>query len=110
MMPSLDTLGLMTYDFAGAFSNNVGFVSALGCPQGTNMLTCVDKVMKSLKTQHGLNESDMKKISLGVAFYGRGQGVVHKSVSPEDLPCSPSDGNGGGGTVESGTFSYFDLY
>ena len=49
MMPSLDTLGLMTYDFAGSFSNNVGFVSALGCPLGTNMLTCVEKVMKSLK-------------------------------------------------------------
>ena len=32
MMSSLDTLGLMTYDFAGAFSSNVGFVSALDCP------------------------------------------------------------------------------
>ena len=52
----------------------------------------------------------MSKVSLGVAFYGRSQEVIDKAVTPGDLPCTASKGSGGGGTVEAGTFSYFDLY
>jgi hypothetical protein len=61
-----------------------------------------------LKSQHGITEQDFSKISIGVAFYGRGQAnVTH--ATPENLPGSPASGGTEGGTVEPAVFSYFDL-
>lgn len=108
MMPYLDRLGLMTYDFSGAWANEVGFNSALGAPQGSHQVN-IKTVFDTLKRDHGVTNDHMKKISLGLGFYGRSHGAV-ANAAPADLPGTMSSGGGEGGTVEGGVFSFFDLY
>ena len=100
----------MTYDFEGSWSKNVGFNSALHDPEGATQLTSVDKVIKALREEHGLDDSMLARTSIGAGFYGRSQGNVASGLDPADLPGSPSSGSGAGGTIEKGVFSYFDLY
>jgi chitinase len=111
MMPYLDRLGLMTYDFSGAFSNEVGFNTALGVPQGDQGKGQVNikTVIETLKRDHGLSDEHLKKTSLGLGFYGRSHGAV-ANAEPAALPGKASNGSGGGGTVEDGVYSFFDLY
>ena len=98
-MPYLDRFGLMTYDFSGSWSSDVGFNSALHAPEGSNQITSVDKVIKALKEEHGMDEAMLAKTSIGVGFYGRSHGSVASGLSPSDIPGSPSSGPGSGGTI-----------
>ena len=100
----------MTYDFEGKWSSNVGFNSALHAPDDSTQLTNIDKVLKTLKEDHGMDEKMLAKTSIGVGFYGRSQGNVAEGLDPVDIPGSSSSGPGTGGTIEDGVFSYFDLY
>lgn len=100
----------MTYDFEGGWSSHAGFNSALHAPAGATQLTYVDKVIKALKEEHGMDDAMLAKTSIGAGFYGRSQGNVAGGLDPSDIPGSPSSGSGGGGTIEKGVFSYFDLY
>lgn len=58
---------------------------------------------------HGCTDKDFEKIALGVGFYGRSHGSVTET-DPAKLPDAPCNGKGSGGTVETGSFSWWDLY
>jgi len=62
-----------------------------------------------LEEFHGLKGDDFHKIAIGVGFYGRSHGGVYES-NPAKLPDASCSGKGSGGTIEDGTFSYYDLY
>ncbi|MEN7538272.1 glycosyl hydrolase family 18 protein [Aurantiacibacter flavus] len=104
MMPYVDRLGLMSYDFAGAWDSKVGFNAAIN--DGDSPLG-VEYVLKLLRDTHGI--TDFSKVAMGLAFYGRSHGDVVAS-DPASLVGAPSNGAGPGGTIEDGSFSYFDLY
>tara|TARA_A100001391_G_scaffold168882_1_gene129523 strand:+ start:20695 stop:23082 length:2388 start_codon:yes stop_codon:yes gene_type:complete len=104
MLPYIDRLGLMSYDFAGAWDNKVGFNAALN--DGESPLG-VEYVLKLLRDTHGI--TDFSKVAMGLAFYGRSHGDV-VATDPASLVGAPSNGAGPGGTIEDGSFSYFDLY
>ena len=108
IMPALDRLGLMTYDFSGSWETETWFNAPLSAPEGSGQATSVIGAVEQLKTQHGLTEEDFSKMSIGVALYGRGQSNV-QHASPEYLPGSPASGGTTSGTVENGIYSYFDL-
>ena len=108
IMPVVDRMGLMTYDFSGSWGTETWFNSALGRPDGSGQPVSVITAIEQLKSQHGITEQDFSKISIGVAFYGRGQANV-TDATPENLPGSPASGGTVDGTIESGVFSYFDL-
>ena len=108
IMPAVDRLGLMTYDFSGSWETETWFNAALDQPQGSGQPISIIGAVEQLKSQHGITEQDFSKISLGVAFYGRGQANV-QHATPENLPGSPASGGSASGTVENGVFSYFDL-
>ena len=46
----------MTYDFEGKWSSKVGFNSALHAPDDSTQLTNVDKVLETLRVDHGMDE------------------------------------------------------
>ena len=108
IMPIVDRMGVMTYDFSGSWQTETWFNSALGRPEGSGQPASIITAIEQLKSQHGITEQDFSKISIGVAFYGRGQAnVTH--ATPENLPGSPASGGTEGGTVEPSVWSYFDL-
>ncbi|MCK5818930.1 MAG: hypothetical protein KAH18_06680, partial [Psychromonas sp.] len=109
LLPYLDRLGLMTYDFHGAWSQKVGFNTALDRgAEDTSTLT-IKKVIDKLVREHNITKADFSKISLGLGFYGRSHGDV-AGTNQNNLIGSSSNGSGTGGTIEAGVFSYFDLY
>jgi len=108
IMPALDRLGLMTYDFSGSWETETWFNASLRAPEGSGQPTSIVAAVEQLKSQHGLTEKDFSKISIGVALYGRGQANV-QHASPEYLPGSPASGGTTSGTVENSVYSYFDL-
>lgn len=107
MLPYLDRLGLMTYDFHGSWDNFVGFNSALGRDSNDNKILTIKEIVDLLESEHQV--SDFSKISLGLAFYGRSHGKV-SAYDPYSLLGANSNGAGKGGSIEAGSFSYFDLY
>jgi len=108
IMPIVDRMGVMTYDFSGSWQTETWFNSALGRPEGSGQPASIITAIEQLKSQHGITKQDFSKISIGVAFYGRGQAnVTH--ATPENLPGSPASGGTEGGTVEPSVWSYFDL-
>jgi|GEM_PF-4975586 len=107
MLPYLDRLGLMTYDFTGAWDNDVGFNAAAYRPASDKDHVNIETVLETLKADHGI--TDFSKISLGLGFYGRSHGNVSET-NPANLPGAASSGGGKGGNIETGVFSYFDLY
>ncbi|WP_160734999.1 glycosyl hydrolase family 18 protein [Altericroceibacterium endophyticum] len=104
MLPYIDRLGLMSYDFSGSWDNAVGFNAAIN--DGKSPLG-VEYVLKLLRDEHGI--TDFSKVAMGLAFYGRSHGNVVASDAAS-LVGAPSKGAGPGGTIEDGSFSYFDLY
>lgn len=46
-----------------------------------------------------MDEAMLSKTSIGVGFYGRSHGSVASGLSPSDIPGSPSNGPGSGGTI-----------
>ena len=108
LMPALDRLGLMTYDFAGAWENETWFNAPLDAPAGSRQATSVKGAVEQLMNQHGLTKQDFAKTSIGVALYGRGQANV-QHANPEYLPGTPASGGTSSGTIENGVYSYFDL-
>jgi len=108
IMPALDRLGLMSYDFSGSWETETWFNAALRAPEGSGQPANIVSAIEQLKSQHGLTEKDFSKVSVGVAPYGRGQANV-QHASPEYLPGSPASGGTTSGTVENSVYSYFDL-
>jgi len=108
MLPYLDRLGLMTYDFGGAWNSELNFNAALAAPDGSEQVN-IKTVIDTLKSDHGVTADQMRKISLGLAFYGRGVGGIQET-DPANLPGTPISGKSAGGTVEDGVYSFFDLY
>ncbi|PJE79408.1 Chitinase A [invertebrate metagenome] len=107
MLPHIDRLGLMTYDFHGAWDNKVGFNAALDRSDSDSTTLTIKEVIRLLEEEHRI--TDFSKISLGLAFYGRSHGNV-SADSASSLIGASSSGAGQGGSIESGVYSYFDLY
>lgn len=62
-----------------------------------------------LQDLHDVTEKDFEKIAIGIGFYGRANGNMMES-DPKFIPDSECSGGGTGGTVEDGTWSWWDLY
>ncbi|MCG9677340.1 glycosyl hydrolase family 18 protein [Vibrio sp. Isolate24] len=115
----MDYLFVMTYDFYGAWDNNLGHQAALYCGSHVSSAQCegtltpddgpeytTDNAAKELLKQ-GVSPS---KLVLGAAMYGRGwKGVTRDSMSD---PANPITGVGNGpiaGSWEPGVIDYKDL-
>ncbi|BAS67320.1 glycosyl hydrolase family 18 protein [Bathymodiolus septemdierum thioautotrophic gill symbiont] len=108
MLPYLDRLGLMTYDFSGGWSNTIGFNAGVDGKVANDAQT-INGAIEILRNEH--NVTDFSKVSLGVGFYGRGQKAAASITNPSKVPGMPSKGmSKRQGSVEEGVYSYFDLH
>lgn len=115
----MDYLFVMTYDFYGAWDNNLGHQAAVYCGSHISAAQCegtltpddgpeytTDNGVKELLKQ-GVSPS---KIVLGAAMYGRGwSGVTRDSMTD---PTNPITGTGNGpiaGSWEPGVIDYKDI-
>lgn len=62
-----------------------------------------------MRDTHDVTDEDLHKIAIGVGFYGRAHGNVAET-DPHFLPDADCSGGGDGGTVETGSWSWWDLY
>lgn len=61
IIPVVDRMGLMTYDFSGSWGTETWFNSALGRPEGSGQPASVITAIEQLKSQHGITEQDFSK-------------------------------------------------
>ena len=115
----MDYFFVMTYDFYGAWDNNLGHQAALNCGSHISAAQCqgtltpedgpeytTDNAAKAMLAQ-GVNPN---KLVLGAAMYGRGwKGVTRDSMTD---PSNPITGVGNGkikGSWEEGVIDYKDI-
>ena len=106
----VDRLGLMTYDFEGAWSGYAGFNSALDEPGNTPQIQTIKGAINALTTSHGVTQDQFSKISIGYPSYTRSTVIASGITDPSAILFATADGGGDHGTVEAGILSYFDLY
>lgn len=70
VVPLLDMVNLMSYDFFGAWDANANHNSPLYAPACGDPSFNIDSAFRALTTIHGVPAN---KINIGVAFYGRTQ-------------------------------------
>ncbi len=102
--PFVDYVHIMSYDYAGSWSNDVGHHTNLKCTSYTQF--CLDTAMQSY-----LRLVPAEKVVLGVAMYGRGW----TNVADMREPGNPMTGKGQTGNFGSqfmgpGEFIYKDLH
>ncbi len=106
----IDRLGLMTYDFEGAWSPHAGLNSALAEPFDTPQVQSIDGAINTLITKHNVTQDQLAKISVGYPSYSRSNMIASGLTDPSEILFAPARSEGGSlGTVESGIMSYFDL-
>lgn len=109
LLDQLDRLGLMTYDFEGAWSGYAGFNSALDEPGDTKQVQSIKGALKTLQSLHGVRNDQLNKIAIGYPAYTRSTMIKPGITDPSSIPLSDGKGGGKYGTVEGGILSYFDL-
>ncbi len=106
----IDRLGLMTYDFEGAWSPHAGLNSALAEPFDTPQVQSIDGAINTLMTKHNVTQDQLAKISVGYPSYSRSNMIATGLTDPSEILFASAQGQGGSlGTVEKGILSYFDL-
>ncbi len=110
LIDQLDRLGLMSYDFEGAWSPYAGLNSALWAPSDSPQVQSIDGALDMLVSMHGVRQDQFSKISVGYPSYSRSALVEPNLTDPLDILFAPTAGGGGeNGTVERGIMSYFHL-
>lgn len=101
IVPLLDMINLMSYDFFGAWDANANHNSPLHAPACGDPSFNIDSAFRALTTVYGVPAN---KINIGVAFYGRTQ-------SGYTSLCGPTNGQAAVNAFPpDGVPLYYDIY
>ncbi|KAF0813678.1 Chitinase A [Andreprevotia sp. IGB-42] len=102
--PFVDYVYVMSYDYAGAWSSDVGHHTNIKCTSYASF--CLEKAMQSY-----LSAVPAEKVVLGVAMYARGWTNVANMTNPANPMTGKGEVQGfGGQDMGPGEFLYKQLY